>query len=112
MLCLPLGKLLVFLANVRLDCKVIASYKHSGLFGLINSDEGKKFYYIDPRVQRSCRLNLHMASPGLPHATHSCAKMNGVELASGFIKLISSSSLSLPQNKLECSAPGLSNSCS
>jgi hypothetical protein len=42
-----LGKLLVFLANVRLDWKVIASYKHSSLFGLINSDKGKKFYNID-----------------------------------------------------------------
>jgi hypothetical protein len=38
-----LGKLLVFPANVRLDWKVIASYKHSSLFGLIDSDEGKKF---------------------------------------------------------------------
>ncbi len=38
-----LGKLLVFPANVRLDWKVITSYKHSILFGLINRDEGKKF---------------------------------------------------------------------
>ncbi len=44
-----LGKLLVFLANVRLDWKVIASYKHSSLFGLIDSDEGKKVYNIDTR---------------------------------------------------------------
>ncbi len=29
-----LGKLLVFPANVRLDCKVIDKYKHSSLFGL------------------------------------------------------------------------------
>jgi hypothetical protein len=43
-----LGKLLVFPANVRLDCKVIASFKHSSLFGLFISDEGKKFYNIDP----------------------------------------------------------------
>ncbi len=41
-----LGKLLVFLANVRLDWKVIASYRHSSFFGLIISDEGKKFYNI------------------------------------------------------------------
>ena len=33
-----LVKLLVFPANVRLDSKVIASYKHSSLFGLIDSD--------------------------------------------------------------------------
>jgi hypothetical protein len=37
----------VFLANVRLDWKVIASYKHSSLFCLVSSDEGKKFYDID-----------------------------------------------------------------
>jgi hypothetical protein len=44
-----LGKLLVLPANVRLDWKVIARYKHSGLFGLIISDEEKKFYNIDTR---------------------------------------------------------------
>jgi hypothetical protein len=41
-----LGKLLVFPANVRLDCKVIASYKHSSLLGVVISDEGKMFYKI------------------------------------------------------------------
>jgi hypothetical protein len=41
-----LNKLLVFPPNVRLDRQVIASYKHSSLFVLIDSDEGKKFYYI------------------------------------------------------------------
>ncbi len=46
-----LGKLLVLPANVRLDWKVIARYKHSNLFGLIISDEGKKFYNIDTRSQ-------------------------------------------------------------
>ncbi len=39
-----LDKLLVLPANVRPDWKVIASYKHSSLFSLIVSDEGKKFY--------------------------------------------------------------------
>ena len=43
-----LDKLLVLPANGRLDWKVIASYKHSSLFGLVVSDEGKKFYNIDP----------------------------------------------------------------
>ncbi len=38
-------------ANVRLDWKVIASYKHSSLFGLVISNEGKKFYNIDPRCR-------------------------------------------------------------
>jgi hypothetical protein len=42
-----LGKLLVFPANIRLDWKVIASYKHSSLFGFINSDKGKMFYNIN-----------------------------------------------------------------
>jgi hypothetical protein len=46
-----LGKLLVLPANVRLDWKVIASYNHSSLFGLVVSDEGKKFYNIDPWCQ-------------------------------------------------------------
>ena len=41
-----LGKLLVLPANVRLDWKVIASYKHSSLFGLIISNEGKKFLLV------------------------------------------------------------------
>jgi hypothetical protein len=41
-----LGKLLVLPANVRLDWKVIARYKHSSLFGLVVSDEENKFYNI------------------------------------------------------------------
>jgi hypothetical protein len=42
-----LGKLLVLPANVILDWKVIANYKHASLFGLIISNEEKKFYNID-----------------------------------------------------------------
>jgi hypothetical protein len=42
-----LGKLLVLPGNDRLDRKVIASYEHSSLFGLIISNEGKKFYIIN-----------------------------------------------------------------
>jgi len=45
-----LGKLLVLPANVRLDWKVIARYKHSCLFGLVVSNEEKKFYNIDTRI--------------------------------------------------------------
>jgi hypothetical protein len=41
------GKLLVLPANVRLDWRVIARYKHSSLFGLIVSNEGKKFYNVE-----------------------------------------------------------------
>jgi len=44
-----LGKLLVLPANVRLDWKVIARYKHSSLFGLVVCNEGKKFYNIDSK---------------------------------------------------------------
>ena len=49
-----LGKLLVLLANVRLDWKMIARYKQSSLFGLIDSNEGNKFYNIDTRTPESC----------------------------------------------------------
>jgi hypothetical protein len=42
-----LSKILVLQANVRLNWKVIARYKHSGLFGLDIGSEGKKFYNID-----------------------------------------------------------------
>ncbi len=42
-----LGKVLVLPANVRLDWKVIARYKHSSLFSLVVSNEEKKFYNID-----------------------------------------------------------------
>ncbi len=42
-----LGKLLVLLANVGLDWKVFARHKHSSLFGLVISNEEKKFYSID-----------------------------------------------------------------
>ncbi len=36
------GKLLVLPTNVRLDWKMIARYKHSSLFGLVVTDNGKK----------------------------------------------------------------------
>jgi hypothetical protein len=45
--CFLLDKLLALPANVRPNWKVIARYKHSGLFGLNISNEGKKFYNID-----------------------------------------------------------------
>ncbi len=40
-----LGKVLVLPANVRLDWKVIARYKHSSLFRLFISNEEKKVLY-------------------------------------------------------------------
>jgi hypothetical protein len=58
-----LGKLLVLPANVRLDWKVIARYKHSSLFGLIISNEGKKFYNIDTsRMMAFHQLKFGMES--------------------------------------------------
>ncbi len=36
-------------ANVSLDWKVIARYKHSSLLGLIINNEGNKFYNISTR---------------------------------------------------------------
>jgi hypothetical protein len=57
-----LGKLLVLLANVRLDWKVIARYKHSSLFGLVVSNKGKKFYNINTRLQaRKLNLEIYMS---------------------------------------------------
>ncbi len=47
-----LGKLLVLTANVSLDWKVIARYKHSSLFGLVFCNEEKKFYNIDTRTNK------------------------------------------------------------
>ncbi len=41
--CSFLGKLMVLPANIRLDWKGIARYKHSSLFGLAVSNEEKKF---------------------------------------------------------------------
>jgi hypothetical protein len=46
-----LGKLLVLPANVGLDWKVIASYKHSSLFGHIVSDEEKSFIKMTQGVK-------------------------------------------------------------
>jgi hypothetical protein len=49
-----LGKLLVLPANVRLDWKVIARYKHSSLFGLVACNE-EFFYNTDTRrSSRAC----------------------------------------------------------
>ncbi len=53
-----LGKLLVLPANVRLDWKVIARYKHSTLFGLVASNEGNKFYNIDTKLIKIIEMDL------------------------------------------------------
>jgi hypothetical protein len=41
---------MVLSANVRLDWKVIAGYKHSSLFGLVVSNEDDKFSNVDVQV--------------------------------------------------------------
>ncbi len=41
------GKLMVLPANVKLDWKVIARYKHSSLFGIVVNNKEKKVYNID-----------------------------------------------------------------
>jgi hypothetical protein len=46
-----LGKVLVLPANVILDWKVIARYKHSSLLGLIVSNAEKKFNNVDTWAQ-------------------------------------------------------------
>jgi len=59
-----LGKLLALPANVRLDWKVIVRYKHSSLFGLIVSNEGKNFFNIDTwlcDIQRNNVLQIYTA---------------------------------------------------
>jgi hypothetical protein len=71
-----LGKLLVFLANARLDWKVIASYEHSSLFCLDISDKGKKVYIIDSRCQcykTFCGRNLQMFVNVCPWQAFSAA---------------------------------------
>ncbi len=62
-----LGKLLVLPANVRVDWKVIASYEHSSLLGLIVSDKGKKFYNIDTWAQ--CYKTFYRGNlPAIPRS--------------------------------------------
>ncbi len=43
-----LVELLMLPSNARLDSKVFAGYKNFSFFGLVVSDEGKKFDNIDP----------------------------------------------------------------
>ncbi len=57
-----LGELLVFPANVRLDWKVIAKYKHSSLFGLIDSDKGKKLKTLTPGLNVIRLFSLSMTN--------------------------------------------------
>jgi hypothetical protein len=69
-----LGKLLVFPPNVRLDCKVIASYKHSSLLCLVVGDEGKKFCNIDIKLSMEFKPE---APNGILLLTGETADMTG-----------------------------------
>jgi hypothetical protein len=60
-----LGKLLVLPANVRLDWKLIARYKHSSLFGLIISNEGNFFVTLTP----DCNVIILLFSSSLALGT-------------------------------------------
>ena len=74
-----LGQLLVLPANVRLDWKVIASYEHSSLFGIVTSEERKSFVtlvhvlFFLPGGSIGLRVNL--------------MKLYGVNLLTAFCKL-------------------------
>jgi hypothetical protein len=63
---LPYWVSLVFPPNDRLDWKVIASYKHSSFFGLIDSDKGKKFYNIDTMCFNKQQVSLFAQKLRLP----------------------------------------------
>jgi hypothetical protein len=71
-----LGKLLVLPVNVRLDWKVIARYKHSSLFGLFISNEGKKFYYIDTSLVIFCQeISKELPTKNTFASTYKLAKL-------------------------------------
>jgi len=63
--------------NGRLYWEVIASYKYSSLFGLVISDEGKKFYNIDTRFvnllgwQLRKKLLIGLQGPYSQHITEN-----------------------------------------
>jgi hypothetical protein len=66
-------------ANVRLDNKVIARYKHSSLIGLVVSNEGKKFYNIDT-WWLSC-LALPQIKKNLRHSDDSLGNFSSAAVA-------------------------------
>ncbi len=74
-----LGTLLVLPANVRLDWKVIARYKHSSLFGLFFCNK-KTFYNIDTRLYNNDNFlhgyNRQLKTLFLMYAYCSASKNN------------------------------------
>jgi hypothetical protein len=61
-----LDKLLALPANVRLDWKVIARYKHFSLFGLVISSEREMFYKIDTSSVQRWFLSIALFSIPAP----------------------------------------------
>ena len=61
-------------ANVRLDWKVLVRYKHSSLFGLIISNDEKKFYNIDTRKTSPSTKTFLMTSTSLAWKTTHIGK--------------------------------------
>jgi hypothetical protein len=59
--CFLLGELLVLPANARLDWKVIARYKHSGLFRLVIFSKEKIYIVLTPgptAIQQFAELRI------------------------------------------------------
>jgi hypothetical protein len=56
--CFLLGQAPGVTANVRIDWKVIAKYKHSSFFGFVVSNGGKKFYNIETRSLAKLEISL------------------------------------------------------
>ncbi len=99
-----LGKLQVFQANVRLDWKVLASCKHFNSFGLVNSDEGKKFYNIDTW----CQFHQHFMSSFcakilLPKITKpNCKHLKGAQRTLVWLSISSTFYKQLFHTKVPC----------
>ncbi len=74
-----LGKLLVLPANVSLDWKVFARYKHSSLFSLFISNEEKSFITLTPGGGSALVLGGHRPVPGLLPATAATTSQGDAE---------------------------------
>ncbi len=94
-----LGKLLVFPPNVRLHWKVIASYKHSSLFGHIVSDENKFYKNLKPD-----RRPTPGSSPTTARASKFRTWRSPFDCWTMLLDVLTSS-LTRRLSKLECSLP-------
>ncbi len=105
----------MFPANVRVDWKVIACYKHSSLFGFINSDEGKNiFLTFTPGCQEQetdeerkegswARGLLGRLPQGCPRSeTNTGESPKTVEVVAGGGRLLRRLASSLPRRQPQC----------